>query len=121
MLPCKVSCFRTLPLYRATTSLRKLRAAKAVVSYANYNWPGTSSLWNKTHWCATVPQKTAAVSDALREANRRDAASNEELEKKKRKEETDDLLQRLPAGRYSPAKSGKCFDTFTQCGDDLLT
>lgn len=41
--------------------------------------------------------------------------------KKKRKEETDDLLQRLPAGRYSPAKSGKCFDTFTQCGDDLLT
>ena len=85
MLPCKVSCFRTLPLYRATTSLRKLRAAKAVVSYANYNWPGTSSLWNKTHWCATVPQKTAAVSDELREANRRDAASNEELEKKKEK------------------------------------
>lgn len=71
-----------------------------------------------------VPQylkKTAAVSDELKEANRRDAASNEELEKKKRKEETDDLLQRLPAGRYSPAKSGKCFDTFTQCGDDLLT
>ena len=70
-----------------------------------------------------VPQylkKTAAVSDELKEANRRDAASNE-WEKKKRKEETDDLLQRLPAGRYSPAKSGKCFDTFTQCGDDLLT
>ena len=54
MLPCKVSCFHTLPLYRATTSLRKLRAAKAVVSYANYNWPGTSSLWNKTH--TDVPQ-----------------------------------------------------------------
>lgn len=85
MLPCKVSCFHTLPLYRATTSLRKLRAAKAVVSYANYNWPGTISLWNKTHWCATVPQKTAAASEALREANRRDAASNEELEKKKEK------------------------------------
>lgn len=33
----------------------------------------------------TVPQKTAAVSDELREANRRDAASNEELEKKKKR------------------------------------